>query len=93
MKRGKFIIMEKLFHLQDRNTTVKAELIGGITTFMAMSYILSVNPGMFTALGNVSFGAIYIATALSAVVGMLLIGLLTGNRIRRFFRHRLFIRH
>ena len=57
MKRGKFTIMEKLFHLQDRNTTVKAELIGGITTFMAMSYILSVNPGMFTALGNVSCGA------------------------------------
>lgn len=78
MKRGKFTIMEKLFHLQDRNTTVKAELIGGITTFMAMSYILSVNPGMFTALGNVSFGAIYIATALSAVVGTLLIGLLAN---------------
>ncbi|HBF15777.1 MAG TPA: hypothetical protein DDW30_08925 [Clostridiales bacterium] len=70
--------MEKLFHLQDRNTTVKAELIGGITTFMAMAYILSVNPGMFTALGNVSFGAIYIATALSAVVGTLLIGLLAN---------------
>ena len=36
--------MEKLFHLQERNTTLKAELVGGVTTFMAMSYILSVNP-------------------------------------------------
>lgn len=70
--------MEKLFHLQDRNTTVKAELIGGITTFMAMSYILMVNPQMFANLDNVSFGAVYIATALSAIVGTLLIGLLAN---------------
>ena len=74
--------MEKLFHLQERNTTVKAELIGGITTFMAMAYILSVNPGMFAQLkdigADVSFGAIYIATAISAVVGTLLIGLLAN---------------
>ena len=70
--------MEKLFHLQERNTTLKAELVGGVTTFMAMSYILSVNPGMFANLGTVSFGAIYIATALSAVVGTLLIGLLAN---------------
>lgn len=70
--------MEKLFHLKERNTTVRAELIGGITTFMAMSYILTVNPGMFASLGTVSFGAIYIATALSAVIGTVLIGLLAN---------------
>ncbi len=70
--------MEKLFHLQERKTTVKAELIGGVTTFMAMSYILTVNSGMFASLGTVSFGAIYIATALSAVVGTVLIGLLAN---------------
>lgn len=72
--------MEKLFRLKERNTTVKAELIGGITTFMAMSYILLVNPKMFAeSLGaDVSFGSIYIATALSAVVGTLLIGLLSN---------------
>lgn len=45
---------------------------------MAMAYILMVNPGMFASLGNVSCGAIYIATALSAVVGTLLIGLLSN---------------
>lgn len=45
---------------------------------MAMSYILLVNPGMFAELGVVTYGAVYIATALSAVVGTLLIGLLAN---------------
>lgn len=71
-------VLEKHFHLTDRKTTVRAELIGGLTTFMAMSYILSVNPGMLSQVQSVSFGAIYIATALSAVIGTLLIGLLAN---------------
>ncbi len=70
--------MEKLFHLKDHNTTVKTEIMAGLTTFMAMSYILLVNPGMFSELGVVSYGAVYIATALSAVVGTILIGLLAN---------------
>ena len=70
--------MEKLFKLKERGTTVRTEIIAGITTFMAMSYILMVQPGMFSELGNVSYGAIYIATAVSAVVGTLLIGLLAN---------------
>lgn len=45
---------------------------------MAMAYILMVNPGMFSELGTVSYGAIYVATALSAVVGTLLIGLIAN---------------
>lgn len=45
---------------------------------MAMAYILMVNPGMFSDLGTVSYGAIYVATALSAVVGTLLIGLIAN---------------
>ena len=70
--------MEKLFHLKERGTSFRIEVIAGITTFMAMSYILMVNPGMFSDLGTVSFGASYIATALSAVVGTVLIGLLAN---------------
>lgn len=45
---------------------------------MAMAYILMVNPGMFSDLGTVSYGAIYVATALSAVIGTLLIGLIAN---------------
>lgn len=71
-------MLEKLFKLKEKNSNVRTEAMAGITTFMAMSYILMVNPGMFSELGNVSFGAIYIATALSAVIGTILIGILSN---------------
>lgn len=77
--------MEKFFKVKERGSTVKTEIMAGITTFMAMAYILMVNAGMFsdpfgdgTNVLGVSYGAIYIATAISAVVGTLLIGLLAN---------------
>ena len=77
--------MEKLFGLKKHNTSVKTEILAGLTTFMAMAYILMVNAGMFSDpygtgenLLGVSYGAIYIATAISAVVGSLLIGFLAN---------------
>lgn len=80
--------MEKFFHLSQRGTTVKTEVVAGVTTFMAMAYILMVNANMFAdpygiggaegQLLGVSYGAIYIATALSAVVGTVLVGLLAN---------------
>ena len=66
------------FQLAEHGTTVRTEVIAGLTTFMAMAYILMVNPGMFSALDTVSFGAIYIATAVSAIIGTVLIGLLAN---------------
>lgn len=75
----------EMFQLKEHNTNVRTELIAGITTFMAMAYILMVNAGMFadpfgdgTNVLGVSYGAIYIATAISAVFGTLLIGLLAN---------------
>ncbi len=70
--------MDKFFRISEKGSTVKTEVLAGITTFMAMCYILMVNAGMFANLGTVSYGAIYIATAISAVVGTLLIGLLAN---------------
>lgn len=70
--------MEKLFHVKESGSNVKTEIMAGLTTFMAMAYILMVNPGMFADLGTVSYGAIYIATAISAVIGTLLIGLIAN---------------
>ncbi|MBE6916141.1 MAG: NCS2 family permease [Ruminococcaceae bacterium] len=67
-----------MFKLKENNTTVKTEFIAGLTTFMAMAYILFVNSGMFAELGVVSFNAIYIATAISAIVGTVLMGLLAN---------------
>lgn len=77
--------MEKFFKLKERGTSVRTELIAGMTTFFAMVYILMVNANMFAdPLGDgsnplgVSYGAIYIATAISAVVGTILAGLLAN---------------
>lgn len=70
--------MESFFKLKERNTTIRTEILAGITTFMAMAYILFVNAGMFTALPDVSYEGMYIATAISACIGSLLIGLLAN---------------
>ena len=76
--------MEKRFHLKEHGTTVRTEIMAGITTFMAMAYILMVNAGMFADLGVVSYGAIYIATAISAVIGtVLILSLIHIYRARR----------
>lgn len=70
--------MEKFFKVTERGSTVKTELLAGLTTFMAMAYILMVNAGMFAELETVSYNAVYIATAISAVIGTVLIGLLAN---------------
>lgn len=62
--------MEKFFKLQERNTTVSKEIIGGITTFLAMAYILALNPSILSASG-MSWGAVFTATALSAAIATL----------------------
>lgn len=72
--------MEKIFHLNEKNTTVRAEILGGLVTFLTMCYILFVNSDMFATLG-LSFGAMYICTALSAVVGCFLMAFLAGMPI------------
>lgn len=77
--------MDKFFKLKENGTTVRTEFRAGLTTFFAMVYILMVNAGMFadpfgdgTNVLGVSYGAIYIATAISAVIGTVLIGLLSN---------------
>lgn len=71
--------MERFFKLKEHGTTVRTELMAGFTTFMAMAYILMVNAGMFAELeGQVTYNAVYIATAISAVIGTVLIGLLSN---------------
>ena len=63
--------LDKIFHLKERNTTVKTEIMAGITTFMTMAYILAVNPSILSASGMDS-GAIFTATAISSCIGTLL---------------------
>lgn len=66
--------MEHFFKLKENNTNVKTEILAGITTFMTMAYILVVNPSILSQTG-MNFGAVFTATALSAVIATLLMGL------------------
>ncbi|EJT5915543.1 NCS2 family permease [Clostridium perfringens] len=66
--------MEKFFKLKENNTDAKTEFIAGLTTFMTMAYILIVNPSILSAAG-MNQGAVFTATALSAVIATLIMGL------------------
>lgn len=70
-------MLEKLFKLNENKTNVKTEVMGGITTFMTMAYILAVNPTMLSAAG-MDKTAVLIATALASFVGTILMALLAN---------------
>lgn len=70
--------LDKKFGYVAKGSSLKTEAVAGLTTFLAMAYILIVNSGMFSALDGVSFDAMYVTTALSAIVGTILIGLLAN---------------
>ena len=66
--------IDKLFHLTEKGTDVKTEVIAGVTTFMTMAYILAVNPSILSATGMDS-GAVFTATALAALIATVLMAL------------------
>lgn len=70
-------MLEKLFHLKKNNTTIKTEVIAGITTFMTMAYILAVNPDILSASG-MDKNAILMATAIAACIGTWAMALLAN---------------
>lgn len=61
---------ERIFHLQAHNTTIRTEIIAGITTFLSMAYILAVNPAILSDAG-MDRGGVLIATALASFAGTL----------------------
>jgi len=69
--------MEKLFRLKENGTTVSTEIIAGLTTFFAMSYIIVVNPGILEQAG-MPWGAVFLATIISAIVGTLVMALVAN---------------
>src|SRR5574344_1786482 len=88
--------MNNFFKLQERGTTVGKELVAGLTTFLAMSYILAVNPGMLSACGNgMTFGAVFTATAIASGIATLVmafaanlpIALAPGMGLNAFFTY------
>ena len=86
-------MLKKLFGFDSTKSTIRNEIIAGVTTFLTMSYILAVNPAMFKVLDGMPGGAVFTATALAGIVGcvaMALIGklpfgLAPGMGLNAFF--------
>lgn len=72
--------MKNFFGFTERNTSYKQEVFAGLTTFLSVSYILVVNPLILSQAG-MDRGAVFTATALTAIIGTLLIGLLANYPI------------
>ena len=64
-------MLQKLFGFNSKETSVRTEVMAGITTFLTMSYILAVNPAMFGLLDGMPIGSVFTSTALAAIVGCL----------------------
>ena len=69
-------MLKKLFGFDSTKTTVRTEIVAGITTFLTMSYILAVNPTMFGELYGMPMGSVFTSTALAAIVGCLAMALI-----------------
>ncbi|WP_300962251.1 solute carrier family 23 protein, partial [uncultured Dubosiella sp.] len=69
--------LNKFFKLEEKHTSVKTEMLAGLTTFLAMAYILGVNPAILGDAG-MDIPAVFMATALSAAVASILMGLIAN---------------
>ncbi|MBO7307212.1 MAG: NCS2 family permease [Alistipes sp.] len=86
-------MLNKLFGFDPTQTTIRKEIVAGITTFLTMSYILAVNPTMFSLLDGMPGGAVFTSTALAAIIGCLAMafwgklpfGLAPGMGLNAFF--------
>jgi len=86
-------MLNKLFGFNPKETTIRTEVLAGITTFLTMSYILAVNPAMFSLLDGMPGGAVFTSTALAAIIGTLVMafwgklpfGLAPGMGLNAFF--------
>ena len=86
-------MLTKLFGFNPSETTVRKEIVAGITTFLTMSYILAVNPSLFSQLDGMPGGAVFTSTAIAAIIGCLAMaflgklpfGLAPGMGLNAFF--------
>ena len=65
-------MLEKLFKLKENNTTVRTEIIAGLTTFMTMAYIIALNPNLLTGfdVGSPLWNGVFLATCIASAIGM-----------------------
>ena len=69
--------MEKFFKLKENGTSVSTEIMAGLTTFFAMSYIIVVNPSVLSQSG-MEWGAVFLATIIASIIGTLVMGLVAN---------------
>ena len=75
-------MLEKIFKLQENGTTVKTEIIAGLTTFMTMAYIIALNPNLLTGFGAESgelWNGVFLATCIASAVGMFCMAFLANK--------------
>jgi AGZA family xanthine/uracil permease-like MFS transporter len=72
--------LDRFFHLTDRGSSVRTEIIAGLTTFLTMAYIVFVQPAVLSAAG-MDAGAVLVATCIASAIGTLLMGLLANYPI------------
>ncbi len=75
-------MFEKLFHLSENKTTVKTELIAGLTTFMTMAYIIALNPNLLTGFGAEGqdlWNGVFLATCIASAIGMFAMAFLANK--------------
>src|ERR1700691_6813515 len=77
---GDFGLLERVFQLREHETTVRRELLAGLTTFMTMAYVVVVNPRILAEAGMPVDGVLF-ATCISAAVATLVMGLLANYPI------------
>lgn len=70
-------MLEKIFKLKENKTTVFTEFIAGLTTFMAISYIIFINPSILSLTG-MDYNSVYVATILASAIGTFLIGVIAN---------------
>src|SRR3546814_10089966 len=85
-------MLERFFQLREHGTTVRTEILAGVTTFLTMSYIIFVNPEILSSTG-MDKSAVFVATCLAAAIGTLImslvanwpIGMAPGMGLNAFF--------
>ena len=74
-------LMEKIFKLQQNGTTVRTELLAGLTTFMTMAYIIALNPNLLTNFdtGSALWNGVFMATCLASALAMFCMAFLANK--------------
>jgi AGZA family xanthine/uracil permease-like MFS transporter len=73
-------VLNRYFHLAEHRTTIRTEIVAGVTTFLTMAYIIFVQPAVLSAAG-MDFGAVLVATCIASGVATLMMGLLANYPI------------